>query len=99
MTLDKWLPTDRQHKPKPAAPPNVAQMRLRLKRARLITENAQNETSKRMADRLIQAWEPANMIAMALEDLNSSSALLRKEAMRFLEVCTPDVLADQSGAK
>ncbi len=93
MSLDQWLPTDRQRNPKPAPPPTVAQMRRRLQRARRITENAKADpTAQRMAARLVTAWEPGDMVAQALEDLQSSSTLSRQEAHRFLAVCAPDKL-------
>ena len=77
---------------KPAAAPTVAQVRLRQRHSRTIIENAQNETSRRMADRLIQSWEPGQMIEQALEDLHSGSSFLRQEAQRFLEIVVPDRL-------
>ena len=92
MTLEQWLPSDRQRKLKPAQPPTVAQLRLRRRHATTIVSNAQDETSLKMASRLIQSWEPENMVALALADLNGNNALLRREALKFLQVVAPDKL-------
>lgn len=94
MSLERWLPADRQRKLKPAAAPTVAQLRLRRRHATTIVENAMDATSLKMANRLIQSWEPDDMVALALEDLQGDDALLRREARRFLEVVAPDKIPE-----
>ena len=84
---------DRQRKLKTAAAPTVAQQRLRLRHATVIASNTQDATSRKMAGRLIDAWGLDDMIALAIDDLSSTSAFLRREARRFLELVAPDRLA------
>lgn len=96
MALENWLPADRQRRLKPAAKPTVAQLRLRRRHATTIVSNAMDKTSLKMANRLIQSWEPESLVSMALEDLQGPNALLRREARRFLEVVAPDKLQEDS---
>lgn len=57
MTLDRWLPADRQRRPKPAPPPTPSQAAKRLARAVWLCANAgDNEAALAMANRLVRAW-------------------------------------------
>lgn len=54
MTLDKWLPADRQRTPHKTHPaPRDAK---RLNSLRVLWNNAADDTSRRMVDRLCLEW-------------------------------------------